>query len=140
MSYYVREHGNPGSTGNTNSDEGGEVPMSWADSWVIAMAGYAILLAWPISTLVLVWFAVRYHGTHRAKTVNKAVAGGEGRPEHFWIIVPALNDLPAGCAFSPRCPFADAQCHAEYPPYEQKRPGHWAACWHTERLYGGKNG
>ena len=22
------------------------------------------------------------------------------------------------------------------PTYEQKRPGHWAACWHSERLYG----
>jgi 1,2-diacylglycerol 3-beta-glucosyltransferase len=92
MSYYVQEHGDPGSTDITNSDKGGEVLMSWADSWVIAVAGYAILLAWPVSTLVLVWFAVRYHGTHRAKTVNKAVAGGEGRPHHFWIIVPALNE------------------------------------------------
>jgi peptide/nickel transport system ATP-binding protein len=54
-------------------------------------------------------------------------------------IVPALNDLPAGCAFAPRCPFADEKCQVEYPPYEQKRPGHWAACWHSDRLYGDKN-
>ena len=55
-------------------------------------------------------------------------------------IVPALNDLPPGCVFAPRCPFADAHCQAEYPPYEEKRPGHWAACWHSDRLYGGRNG
>ncbi|MBB2945619.1 cellulose synthase/poly-beta-1,6-N-acetylglucosamine synthase-like glycosyltransferase, partial [Actinoplanes lutulentus] len=66
--------------------------MSWANSWLIAITGYAILLAWPISTLVLVWFAVRYNGTHRAKVINKAVAGGDGRPQHFWVIVPALNE------------------------------------------------
>jgi peptide/nickel transport system ATP-binding protein len=51
-------------------------------------------------------------------------------------IVPALNALPAGCAFAPRCPHADAQCRSQRPPYEQKRGGHWAACWHSEKLYG----
>jgi peptide/nickel transport system ATP-binding protein len=51
-------------------------------------------------------------------------------------MVPALNNLPPGCTFAPRCPFADDQCRAQFPPYEQKRAGHWAACWHSERLYG----
>ena len=55
-------------------------------------------------------------------------------------IVPPLYELPPGCAFAPRCPFADDKCRAEYPPYEEKRSGHWAACWHSERLYGGSNG
>jgi len=53
-------------------------------------------------------------------------------------IVPALTDLPAGCAFAPRCTHADDQCAAHYPPYEEKRPNHWAACWHSERLFGEK--
>jgi len=22
-----------------------------------------------------------------------------------------------------------------YPPYEQKRHGHWRQCWHSEKLY-----
>lgn len=66
--------------------------MGASESWQIAVAGYAVLLAWPITTVVLVWFALRYHGTHRARTVNRSVAGGNGRPEHFWIIVPALNE------------------------------------------------
>ncbi|MGE5269388.1 MAG: ABC transporter ATP-binding protein [Thiohalocapsa sp.] len=51
-------------------------------------------------------------------------------------MVPALTNLPPGCSFAPRCPFADDKCRSFYPPYEQKRPGHWAACWHSERLYG----
>jgi peptide/nickel transport system ATP-binding protein len=51
-------------------------------------------------------------------------------------IVPALNNLPPGCTFAPRCTFADDRCRAQFPPYEQLRPGHWAACWHAERLYG----
>ncbi|MBF0679664.1 MAG: ABC transporter ATP-binding protein [Devosia sp.] len=43
--------------------------------------------------------------------------------------VPALWDLPKGCAFAPRCPNASARCLEERPPFEEKRPGHWAACW-----------
>jgi len=50
-------------------------------------------------------------------------------------MVPALSNLPPGCTFAPRCPFADDRCRAQFPPYEQLRPGHWAACWHSERLY-----
>jgi peptide/nickel transport system ATP-binding protein len=47
-------------------------------------------------------------------------------------IVPPLYSLPKGCVFAPRCPRADDKCTAEYPPYEEKRGGHWAACWHTD--------
>ncbi|HRD76361.1 MAG TPA: ABC transporter ATP-binding protein, partial [Hyphomicrobiaceae bacterium] len=53
-------------------------------------------------------------------------------------IVPALTDLPKGCAFAPRCKFADERCRNERPGYEEKRPGHWAACFNSDTLYGGK--
>mgnify|MGYP000894191311 FL=1 len=46
-------------------------------------------------------------------------------------IVPPLFDLPSGCAFAPRCSRADDKCRSERPVYEEKQPGHWAACWHT---------
>jgi peptide/nickel transport system ATP-binding protein len=55
-------------------------------------------------------------------------------------MVPALTNLPSGCAFAPRCEMADQRCAAEYPPYEEKRPGQWAACWHSDRLAGGGDG
>ena len=45
-------------------------------------------------------------------------------------IVPPLFALPEGCAFAPRCPRAIDNCRVERPSYEQKAPGHWAACWH----------
>jgi len=47
-------------------------------------------------------------------------------------MVPSLANLPAGCAFAPRCALADERCRTIYPSYEEKRPGHWAACWHAE--------
>jgi peptide/nickel transport system ATP-binding protein len=49
-------------------------------------------------------------------------------------MVPALSNLPAGCVFAPRCPHASDICRREYPPYEEKRASHWAACWHSDRL------
>jgi peptide/nickel transport system ATP-binding protein len=49
-------------------------------------------------------------------------------------MVPALSNLPQGCTFAPRCTFADDTCRSKYPAYEEKRPGHWAACWHSERV------
>ena len=55
-----------------------------------------------------------------------------GRLQEISGIVPALFDLPQGCAFAPRCTKADDHCRRERPAYEQKRTGHWAACWHSD--------
>jgi len=63
----------------------------------------------------------------------------EGEAERLQEIpgtVPALSNLPPGCVFAPRCAHATDRCRAEYPPYEEKRPGHWAACWRSRELYG----
>jgi oligopeptide/dipeptide ABC transporter ATP-binding protein len=49
-------------------------------------------------------------------------------------MVPSLSNLPKGCTFAPRCALASDECHAEYPPIIQHRPGHWVACWHAERV------
>ncbi|MDE0408493.1 MAG: ABC transporter ATP-binding protein [Alphaproteobacteria bacterium] len=76
-----------------------------------------------------------------ASVPRLAIMSGEDaaaaeRLEEIPGIVPPLNNLPPGCAFAPRCRFADDRCRAEYPPYQEKQPGHWAACWHSERLFG----
>lgn len=49
-------------------------------------------------------------------------------------IVPALTDLGAGCTFAPRCTYATDKCAQEYPPYTEKARGHWAACWHADKI------
>jgi peptide/nickel transport system ATP-binding protein len=66
-------------------------------------------------------------------------AHADGRLQEIPGMVPALSDLPPGCAFAPRCAFADERCRKAYPPYEEKRAGHWAACWHSDALYGAGN-
>jgi peptide/nickel transport system ATP-binding protein len=55
-------------------------------------------------------------------------------------MVPALSNLPEGCVFAPRCVHAQDRCRATYPPYEEKRPKHWAACWRSKELYGDRDG
>ena len=59
---------------------------------------------------------------------------GRARLNQIEGIVPSLHDLPKGCNFAPRCSYATDRCREEYPPLQDKRPGHWAACWHTDRL------
>jgi peptide/nickel transport system ATP-binding protein len=68
---------------------------------------------------------------------GRPAAGGE-RLKEIPGMVPALSDLPAGCAFAPRCAFADQRCRSQFPPYKEIRPAHWVACWHSERLFGGR--
>ncbi|MHB1135945.1 MAG: ABC transporter ATP-binding protein [Coriobacteriia bacterium] len=45
----------------------------------------------------------------------------EGQP-------PSLIDVPRGCAFNPRCPFAQDRCRSESPVLREIVDGHYAAC------------
>jgi oligopeptide transport system ATP-binding protein len=45
---------------------------------------------------------------------------------------PNLQRLPAGCAFSPRCPSAFDRCRAERPPYKELAPGRGSTCFLEE--------
>jgi oligopeptide transport system ATP-binding protein len=47
---------------------------------------------------------------------------------------PDLAALPPGCAFAPRCRFAQEICRAERPPLVESKPGHWSACFFHDRL------
>jgi len=51
-------------------------------------------------------------------------------------VVPSLYSLPKGCTFADRCDYTSDQCREAFPPLEEKRSGHWAACWHSDRVLG----
>jgi oligopeptide/dipeptide ABC transporter ATP-binding protein len=46
--------------------------------------------------------------------------------------------LPAGCAFAPRCAFADARCHRADPVLVPDENGREVACWHVDRVLAGE--
>ncbi len=68
--------------------------------------------------------------------LDRATGGARKRLREVAGMVPSPLDVLPGCAFAPRCPVADDQCRARRPEFEQKRPGHFAACWHSDRLLG----
>jgi oligopeptide transport system ATP-binding protein len=43
--------------------------------------------------------------------------------------VPSPINPPSGCYFHPRCPIAVAECKVGYPPLQNARPEHMAACF-----------
>jgi oligopeptide/dipeptide ABC transporter ATP-binding protein len=42
--------------------------------------------------------------------------------------VPAMNAVPPGCPFEPRCDFRVVECARHLPPLLEVSPGHWARC------------
>ena len=48
--------------------------------------------------------------------------------------VPSPAEMPAGCAFAPRCSLADDTCWQHYPDRREVRPRHWVACWRAEEV------
>ena len=53
--------------------------------------------------------------------------------------LPRLGTPLPGCVFAPRCEFAQDRCRQAFPPYEEKRPAHWAACWRSREIFGAGN-
>ena len=47
---------------------------------------------------------------------------------------PLLTDLPSGCAFHPRCSYAEGRCRNEIPDYREVEPNHWIRCHRYEEI------
>ncbi len=79
------------------------------------------------------------HSIPRLAAANDA-AGAKERVRLAEIpgMVPSLKEEITGCVFAPRCAYATERCRREYPPLEQKTPGHWVACWESDRLPGAR--
>ena len=43
-------------------------------------------------------------------------------------LTPDPTDLPQGCRFNPRCPYATERCRQEHPENVEIEPGHFVAC------------
>jgi peptide/nickel transport system ATP-binding protein len=65
-----------------------------------------------------------------------ATLNREGAPRLAEIpgTVPSLREAIPGCPFEMRCPFASEICRREMPAFDEKEPGHFAACFHSDRV------
>jgi oligopeptide/dipeptide ABC transporter ATP-binding protein len=62
----------------------------------------------------------------------KAIPRLNAKRERLYVIkgmVPHFADMPVGCSFHPRCPYAYDKCVEEKPTLREIKEGHWAACW-----------
>jgi len=48
--------------------------------------------------------------------------------------VPPPDNLPPGCVFEPRCPYARPDCSLSRPDLREVAPGHWARCLFAEEV------
>lgn len=44
-------------------------------------------------------------------------------------LMPDPANLPNGCVFGPRCPYATEQCYSEHPDIKEIEPGHFVRCF-----------
>ncbi|MFC7364251.1 MULTISPECIES: ABC transporter ATP-binding protein [Bhargavaea] len=49
-------------------------------------------------------------------------------------VVPALDNVPKGCRFAPRCPYATDKCMTEFPLLETLENGQKIRCWHHQEI------
>lgn len=74
----------------------------------------------------------------------------EKRKQRFRLAgeIPSPLNPPTGCRFHTRCPLAMDICSNKEPAFHEAEPGHWVACFRSEKgllnngafQYGGKNG
>ena len=67
---------------------------------------------------------------YTANLVDAATPPGRTPPWRISIVgeVPSALEVPLGCAFHPRCPYAMPACSQEVPPLTEVERGRWVAC------------
>lgn len=61
---------------------------------------------------------------------------GGAKPKRLFMIkgtVPLLSQIPKGCRFAPRCPYATDKCRAEMPELTDSGNNHLVRCWYPRK-------
>jgi len=69
-------------------------------------------------------------------SVPNLMASTDGKLASIDGEIPDLANLPSGCAFEPRCTFAQDRCRSEDPLLQEVGSEHIAACWEAEKVQG----
>lgn len=70
-------------------------------------------------------FAITIADPRTAKTRKRIKLQGE---------LPSPMDVPQGCRFAPRCPYATEQCKTQRPELHEPESGHFVACHCAEKF------
>ena len=68
------------------------------------------------------------------------MVSGDERLKPIKGLMPDPSNLPKGCNFSDRCPYATEQCKETDPELTEVSPGHFVKCRYTEKVRGEHNG
>ena len=147
-----------GRTGSTAGNSAGSASSGSASSGSASSGGdmallfisHDITVVGQVCDRVLVMYAGRIvenlpaadlaaHARHPyTRALLAAVPSMETPRELPLAVIPGRpadpGDLPAGCAFAPRCPFADAKCAVADPALVADEAGREVACWHADRV------
>ncbi|HVH95655.1 MAG TPA: oligopeptide/dipeptide ABC transporter ATP-binding protein, partial [Bacillus sp. (in: firmicutes)] len=80
-------------------------------------------------------FEKPYHPYTRGLLLSIPKIGASSKTKLYSIegSIPNLSDMPEGCRFHPRCPFATEKCQLESPTLSLVN-GRYSACWYAEEL------
>lgn len=92
-----------------------------------------------MGTLVHIYKETRHPYTRGLFDSLPNAAEGNARLKPINGLMPDPSNLPAGCNFSPRCPYATELCRQKEPDLEEITDGHWLRC-HYHDVLGGTNG
>lgn len=67
------------------------------------------------------------------------LVSGDERLKPIKGLMPDPSNLPLGCNFCDRCPYATDVCRESDPASIEVSPGHFVKCWHTEKVKGENN-
>lgn len=66
------------------------------------------------------------------------IGGAQEKLQSIKGMVPSLYDMPVGCSFHPRCPYADGRCRETQPEIVYLKNGHQVRCFkYTDSEEGG---
>ena len=92
----------------------------------------AVMYAGKIAELADVRDLFNHPSHPYTEALMRSVPNVDEEVEYLYSIggqPPALDNLPTGCTFAPRCPYIFERCQQEFPLAIQVGAGHMATCW-----------
>ena len=92
----------------------------------------AVMYAGKIAELADVRDLFNHPSHPYTEALMRSVPNVDEEVEYLYSIggqPPALDNLPTGCTFAPRCPYVFERCQQEFPLAIQVGEGHMATCW-----------